>query len=265
MKVKKHTVLITGGASGIGKIMSRLMLERGAEKVIIWDINQESIDMVTKEFNLLGKIEGYQVDVTNLEQIKQTAERCKHVDILINCAGIVVGKFFNEHTDNDIRKEMEVNAIAPMNVAKAFLDDMFERNFGQICNIASAAGLLANPKMSVYAASKWSIIGWSDSLRVEMLQQKKNIHITTVLPYYINTGMFDGVQSLLPILKPEKAATAIVNAIESNKKMITIPRYMYSVSRLAQGLLSIGGFDWFAGKFLGIYNTMKYFTGRVKQ
>jgi all-trans-retinol dehydrogenase (NAD+) len=74
--------------------------------------------------------------------------------------------------------------------------------------------MLSNPKMSVYAASKWAVTGWSDSLRLEMTQLHKNVHVTTVLPYYINTGMFDGVKSsIMPILKPEKVAAKVIRAI----------------------------------------------------
>jgi short-subunit dehydrogenase len=259
--------LITGGASGIGKIMSRLLLERKA-KVIIWDINKSKIDETIFELASKGTIIGYNVDVSNIEQIKETAKKVKHevgvVDLLINNAGIIVGKYFNEHTTQDILKTMEINANAPMYITSEFLEDMFNQNSGYICNIASSGGLVSNPKMSVYAASKWSVIGWSDSLRLEMKQLKKNINVTTIMPYYINTGMFDGVQSKIPILEPEAAALTIVKAIEKNKKMVTIPGYIYRFTRLGQSLLSINTFDWFAGSLLGIYKTMEHFTGHKK-
>jgi short-subunit dehydrogenase len=116
--------------------------------------------------------------------------------------------------------------------------------------------------MAVYAASKWAAIGWSDSLRIEMQQLKKNIPVTTIMPYYINTGMFDGVRSRLPILKPEPAARKIIRAIEKNKKMVTLPGYIYRLTRFAQAVMPIPVFDWFAGQVLGIYSTMEHFTGR---
>jgi short-subunit dehydrogenase len=139
---------------------------------------------------------------------------------------------------------------------------MLLQNSGHICNIASSGGLIGNPKMAVYVASKWSLIGWSDSLRLEMKQLKKNIVVTTIMPYYINTGMFDGVKSRIPILDPETAALTIIKAIEKDKKMVTIPGYIYKITRLAQGLLPINIFDWFAGSVLGIYKTMNQFIGR---
>ena len=264
--LQDKVVLITGGGSGIGKIMSRLMLERNA-KVVIWDINKENIDNTLSELsdpNLFG----YKVDVSNIEQIKETAQIVKRevgvVDVLINNAGIIVGKYFHEHSLNDIDKTMDINATAPMHMTHLFLEDMMKQNAGHICNIASSGGLISNPKMSVYAASKWSLIGWSDSLRLEMEQLKKNIHVTTIMPYYINTGMFDGVRSKIPILDEEAASLTIVKAIEKNKKMVTIPGYIYRLTRIGQGLMPIKLFDWFAGDVLGIYKTMEHFTGRKK-
>lgn len=265
--LKNKIVLITGGASGIGKIMARLMLERQS-KVILWDINQENINNTLKEFSNYKTIYAYKVDVSNIENIKEQALKVKQdigiVDVLINNAGIVVGKFFNTQTYADITKTMSINANGPMYATMAFLNDMIYQNTGHICNIASSGGLISNPKMSVYAASKWAVIGWSDSLRLEMLQLKKNINITTIMPYYINTGMFNGVKSKIPILEPEATALTIIKSIEKNKRMVTIPGYIYRVTRLGQALMSVNMFDWFTGKVLGIYKTMEHFVGHKK-
>ncbi len=267
-KFENKIVLITGGASGIGKIMVRLFLERKS-KVIIWDSNQENTDKTIAEFAHSGSVIGFNVDIGSLDQIEATAKKVKQeigvVDILINNAGIIIGKYFSEHSFSDITKTMDINANAPMLITKVFLDDMISQNSGHICNIASSGGLISNPKMSVYAASKWSLIGWSDSLRLEMKQMKKNINVTTIMPYYINTGMFDGVQSKIAILEPEAAALTIITAIEKEKKMITMPAYIYRFTRLGQAILSVNAFDWFAGNVLGIYKTMEHFTGRKKE
>lgn len=267
MQLQNKTVLITGGASGIGKILVRLFLERNAT-VIIWDINEISIAETISSFSSKGKIIGFKVDVSNGEQIQEIAKKVRQdfgsIDYLINNAGIIVGKYFNEHSTADITKTMAINANAPMLITHEFLEGMLAKNSGHICNIASSGGLISNPKMAVYVASKWSLIGWSDSLRIEMKKLKKNINVTTIMPYYINTGMFDGVKSKIPILKPEAAALTIIKAIEKNKKMVTIPGYMYRFIKLGQAFMSINFFDWFAGSFLGIYSTMEHFTGRKK-
>ncbi|WP_226388705.1 SDR family oxidoreductase [Penaeicola halotolerans] len=262
--LKNKTVLITGGGSGIGKLMGRMVLEKGAQ-LIIWDINQANIDQTITELAAFGSVTGYQIDVTHVEKVTATAQLVKQkhgvVDVLINNAGTVVGKYFHEHSLRDISFTMELNANAPMNIALAFLPDMMAQRSGHICNIASSAGLISNPKMSVYAASKWSMIGWSDSLRLEMQALKTGVGITTVTPYYINTGMFDGVKSVIPILNPEKVSKRIISAIERNKIFVSMPWTVRFV-RFAQGLFPIWLFDWFVGKVLGVYSTMEHFKGR---
>jgi all-trans-retinol dehydrogenase (NAD+) len=264
-KLKNKTVLITGGASGIGKIMSRLSLA-GKAKVIIWDINTENIESTIKELSPLGNISADVVDVSKLEAIEEAAQQLMQehgkIDILINNAGIVVGKYFHEHSAKEIEKTLSINSSAPMHICNQFLKNMMEENTGHICNIASSASLVSNPKMSVYAASKWAIFAWSDSLRLEMKQLKKDIKITTILPYYINTGMFDGVKSRIPILEAEAAALTIIKAIEKNKKIISIPGWIYRFTRFGQALMSVDVFDWFAGSVMGIYKTMNDFKGR---
>ncbi len=270
MKIKGKVVLITGGASGIGRIMGRRALEKGAEALLIWDINPQNIATTCQEFDPLGKVHGAMVDVSDLDSIKKGYEEAKalfgRVDLLINCAGIVTGnQYFDGLTAAEIRRTMESNALAPMNIALEILPDMLARNEGHICNIASAAGLLANPRMSAYAASKWAVIGWSDSLRVELKERKSNVHVTTIAPYYINTGMFDGVQSrwFMPILDPENTSRKILRSIERNRTFNGVP-WGFHIVRYLQGIFPIPVFDFMFGQLFGVYHTMDHFTGRKK-
>lgn len=268
MKIKGNNVLITGGASGIGRIMGRRALEAGARTLIIWDINEKGIENTIREFSPLGNVKGYRVDVSNEESIIATYARVKEelngVDILINCAGIVTSNnYFDALTPEEIHRTFAINTIAPMLITRQMLPDMLARNAGHICNIASAAGLLANPRMSAYAASKWAVIGWSDSLRVELKERKSGVKITTIAPYYINTGMFDGVKSrwFMPILDPENTSRKILRAIERNHTFMGIP-WGFHIVRLLQGLFPTPVFDFFFGQLFGVYHTMDNFTGR---
>ena len=267
MKIKDTNVLITGGASGIGKIMGRMVLDKGAKSLIIWDVNQEALEATLAEFASRGRVYIYKVDITNSDLVaatyQQIKQACGPVDILINCAGIVRGnKTFDQQTVQDIRLTFEVNTIAPMVIAQQILPDMLRRNRGHICNIASAGGMLSNPKMSIYGASKWAMIGWSDSVRIELQQMKSNVHFTTIAPYYINTGMFDGVKSrIIPILKPEYVAKKVIKAIERNKIFKGIP-FGFHFIRFWQTVLPVKIFDFFFGKVIGIYHAMDKFTGR---
>ena len=270
MKIKGSNVLITGGASGIGKIMGRMALEKGARNLIIWDINIAAIEAVKQEFKELGNVYGYRVDVSSNDTVvntyKRVLEDCGEVDILINCAGIVTSnKTFDQMSADEITRTININTIAPMFVAHAMLPGMLRRNRGHICTITSAGGMLSNPKMSVYAASKWGATGWSDSVRIELQEMKSNVRITTVAPYYINTGMFDGVKSpIIPILKPEYVSRKVLRAIEKNKNFAGIP-FGFHFIRFWQAFLPTRVFDFFFGKVFGIYHAMDQFTGRTKQ
>lgn len=265
----EKTALITGGASGIGKLMGQLLLEKGLHTLVIWDLNKELLDNTSKEFTQQGfNVITTCLDITILTAVLDAADQLKKnnikIDILINNAGIIVGKYFSEHSHDEIDRTISINTTALMHLSRIFLPAMIQRGNGNIVNIASAAGMVANPKMSVYAASKWAVIGWSDSLRLEMEIQKTGVHITTVTPYYINTGMFDGVKSnIIPILNPLKAAKQIIQGIEKNKIYVRMPGIVY-VLPLIKGLLPARWFDTIAGKWLGIYKSMEDFTGRKK-
>lgn len=107
MKFENANVLITGGASGIGKIMGRMALQKGAKCFIIWDINLAGIEATRKELSRYGSVKGYVVDVSNSEVVnlayKKTVEDCGNIDILINCAGIITGnKTFDKQTPDEM-------------------------------------------------------------------------------------------------------------------------------------------------------------------
>ncbi len=278
MHIKGTNVLITGGASGIGRIMGRICLEKGASNLIVWDINQANIDKTEAELSDVkpaeagvskGQIHSYIVNVSDPQAIKSAYEKVKsevgEVDILVNCAGIVRGNnTFDKQTVQDIDLTMDINANAPMYVALAVLPDMLRRDRGYICNIASAAGMLGVPKLSVYCASKWAVIGWTESMRVELKQARSHVRVTSVAPYFINTGMFDGVNSkVFPILDPEKTAAKIIRAVEVGKSFRGIP-FAYHFIRIWQGLLPNFLFDFIFGKIFGVYSVMDHFTGRRK-
>jgi len=268
-KFKDKTVLITGGAAGIGKIMAQKILNQGAKKMILWDISKENLDITSRELKDSGfNVYSYIVDVSSLEQVKENAKKVKEevgsVDILINNAGVVVGKFFHEHSHEDIDFSMNINTSALMHITLEFLNEMIAKGEGHIVNIASAAGMVSNPKMSIYCASKWAAIGWSDSLRLELERISKNVRVTTVTPYYISTGMFDGVKSrIIPIVKPEKAAIKIVRGIRKNKIFVRMPGLIYLLP-LIKGILPVRWFDLIIGKGFGVYKTMDEFKGHQK-
>ncbi len=266
MKISGNTVLITGGCSGIGKIMGRMALEKGAKALVIWDINEAAVAAVAEEFKPLGKVYGFRADISSPESVdaayRATKASCGDVDILVNCAGIITNnKVFAEQTDADINRTFDINTKGAMFVTLRFLKDMRSRGRGHICNITSSAGMLALPKMSLYASSKWAAIGWSESLRIELQREKSPVRVTTIAPYFINTGMFDGIRSFFKIQDPEVVARKSLRALEHNKLYKGIPFSSHFI-RLMQGLLPVAVFDPLFGDVCGLYTVMDSFTGR---
>ncbi|HCQ72322.1 MAG TPA: short-chain dehydrogenase [Rikenellaceae bacterium] len=291
MNLKGKTVLITGGASGIGKIMGSICLEKGVANLVIWDVNPDNIRRTEIELSgipgsganrtdannadspqTLGsgnkdRIHSYQVNCADADAVAETYSKVINevgqVDVLINCAGVIRGNnTFDKQTVKDINLTMDINATAPMLVALQVLPDMIKRNSGCICTIASAAGMLGVPKMSVYCASKWAVIGWTESMRIELKLAKSKVKVMSVAPYFINTGMFDGVQSkIFPILKPDAVARKVIKAIEKGKSFKGIP-FPYHFIRFWQGILPLAVFDFIFGKCFGVYSVMDHFTGR---
>lgn len=267
-KFKNKTVLITGAANGMGKLMAIDALKRGAGRVVLWDINEEGLNKFTGELEAQGHAaHPYVVDVSSAKDIEWAAKdviaSVGPVDILFNNAGIVVGKPFVEHTDRDMQKTIDINVLGVMRVARAFLPDMLRQGSGHIINIASAAGLMANPNMSVYAASKWAVIGWSESLRLELeAMEGMHLNVLTVTPSYIKTGMFDGVKAplLTPLIEPDDIVKRIMDGVENNSIMLRAPFIVNALPAL-KGVLPTRVFDFVAGK-LGVYSSMDKFKGR---
>ena len=266
-KIKGKNVLITGGASGIGKLIGEQCLEKGANQIIIWDINENALNKTCEELIAKGYVvHPYLVDVSDLAQIIDTSKKVLNqvgtIDILINNAGIVTGKPFHEQDHKSIHKTLEINTAAVMHITRAFIKPMIDQKIGHIINIASAAAMMANPNMSVYAGSKWAVLGWSESLRLELESLEGELHVTTVTPSYIDTGMFDGVKAplLLPMLKPDTIVKAIINGIEKNKLFVRKP-FMVNSLPLIKGILPTRAFDWFVGNILKVYKSMDEFKG----
>ncbi len=307
MQIQGNVVLITGAASGIGKLMGKKVLEKGAAALVVWDINEAAVRATVEEFSSLGRVYGFRADISSPESIDEayaaTKKACGRVDILINCAGIITNnRPFAEQTDADIIRTIDINTKGAMFVSLRFLRDKLGAGSaagagagtasgagsaagsdaglaapatgspapaaskpapaaGHICNITSAAGMLAMPKMSIYAASKWAAIGWSESMRIELRRQKSPVHVTTVAPYFINTGMFNGIRSFFKVQNPDTVARKVVRSIERNCNFRGIP-FPFHFIRLMQGLLPFRLFDPIFGDICGLYSVMDHYTGR---
>jgi all-trans-retinol dehydrogenase (NAD+) len=159
-----------------------------------------------------------------------------------------------------------VNTLAHVWLVKSVLPAMMAANHGHIVTIASASALIGVAKLADYASSKWAAYGFAESLRMELHRLgKTGVKTTIVCPFYINTGMFEGVQSrwsfLLPLLDPNYVASQIVAAMRENREVLSMPAIVGFVP-LMRALLPVPAFDAIAA-LLGINNSMDHFVGRV--
>ncbi len=262
-------VLITGCATGIGRLMAQKAAARGA-KVIMWDINMAGLEELSDQLERWGhRAAAYQqCDLSDREEIQDTARRVLAeqgpVDILINNAGIVSGKPLLELSDEAIERTFDINTLALFWTTRCFLPGMVQKGAGHIVTIASAGGLIGVPKMTDYSASKFAAVGFDESLRVELHRLgHRHIHTTVVCPYFINTGMFKGVKTrfpfLLPIMEPDEVASKIVGAVEKNQARLIMPPFVLAL--YPTRLLPTGLFDKVV-TFFGINHTMDEFKGR---
>ncbi|XP_054721802.1 short-chain dehydrogenase/reductase family 16C member 6-like [Uloborus diversus] len=231
-------VLITGAGSGIGRLMSLNFAKKGAI-LVLWDVNQkgneETAQLIRKEG---GKAYCYKVDVTDKSAVYETAAKVKTdvgiVSILVNNAGIVVGRGILDLDDKMVEKVFCVNVLSHFWIIKSFLPDMIRNDHGHLVTIASLAGLGGLPQLTDYCASKFAAVGLLESLYLELRAEGyKNIHTTTVCPYFINTGMFNGARSkLFNFLEPDYVAERVISAVLCNQEIILMPRFFYVLNIL---------------------------------
>ena len=211
--VKGKHIFITGAGSGLGRDMARRFAKLGA-KVTISDINKkgldETVELIEKDTGKKGDSYPLILDVSNRSNITEVFKKAKEhfgvVDILINNAGIVQNKLFKDTNEAMCSKTMVINAESHFWTCKEVIEDMMDRNNGkgegQIVAIASLAGLAGAPLVTDYCASKGAAYMFNEALRIEMKASGYNIVCTNICPYFINTGMFEGVKTspLAPIL-----------------------------------------------------------------
>ena len=263
----KH-VLITGGASGIGRRLVLRCAEMGAA-VSILDLDEAGAKTAAAEAAArgAGPVRAFACDVGDREQVSACAADVLAaqgaVDILVNNAGVVSGRPLLELSDEHIERTFRVNALALFWTTRAFLPAMVARGSGHIVNVASAAGLVGSPRETDYAASKFAAVGFNEALRLELKRSAPGVKTTVVRPFYIDTGMFAGVKTrfplLLPILKEDDVTERILRAIQHNTAQVDMPWMVRTLPLMR--LLPVWAFDGLAD-FFGITAAMDEFTGR---
>lgn len=259
----------------MGELFCRMAARAGARSIALWDVDLPTAVVVAKELQDRGvEAKAYGINIGDLDQIREGLLQVEHdlggVDVLINNAGIVRGVPFWEHDQrDDIGRTMEINTLGPMWLTREVLPSMMAdvSRPKRILNVASAAATLANPNMSVYAASKWALLGWSESLRLE-LQRAKHTHIavTAFCPSFVSTGMFAGARGPLftRIMRPTTAAKAAWDGMLKGKPVVLKP-WTVKLAMLLRGVLPTSAWDAVADRVFRVYSSMDSFTGRNGQ
>ena len=272
MNLKNKTVLITGGAKGIGLATAKRILEQGS-MVILWDFDQESLNETTKNFHNNGfEVFSQVCDVTNKEQIYENAriidEKFGGIDILINNAGTVYTGYMLDRSDEELENLINVNFTSMIYTIRAFMPKMLEKNSGHIINISSASSLTGAPKLAVYAATKWAVAGLTESLRLEVQKMGKNgVKFSSIHPNFLKKGLFEGTklnfigQLLAPGVKShDQVAKVIVNrAIKLGFHSPKVPWIMNQIV-LLRAILPSSLLIKFSSLY-GLYNMMDDYKG----
>lgn len=266
--VKGEHIFITGAGSGIGRQMALKFARRGA-RITVCDLNLDNAKKVEKEIlDKGGEALAVYCNVTVLSDVKEAAakaiEKFGDVTILINNAGIVTGKKLLDSNEKLIETTIAVNTTSHAYTVREFLPSMLKKNHGHIVTVASVAGLVGVNGLADYCASKFGAVGFDESLRMELSQLKTKVRTTCICPYYINTGMFDGVQSkvplLFPILSEQYASNRIVNAILQNESVMVMP-WSCNLIQFLRAIFPVSVFD-FICNLLGANSSMDKFKGR---
>jgi NADP-dependent 3-hydroxy acid dehydrogenase YdfG len=228
-------VAITGAARGIGLATAQALAARGA-RVSIGDLDE------SLAHEAAARIPGAHasgLDVRSKDSyarfIESTRAALGPIDILINNAGIMPMGLFEDEDDAITTAQIDINLRGVINGMKLVLPEMKRRGQGHIVNVASLAGRVPIPGASVYCATKFAVIGLTESVRQEI--RGSGVDITVVMPSRVSTELSSGTGSGgIPTAMPGEVAEAILFAVEHNLPEVTAPRYLQPLSKVFQVL-----------------------------
>lgn len=237
---KSSIVVITGACNGIGRQTAKFLAQRHQCKLIILDIMSSKFKEVQAELEALGSsVVCFKCDLSSENSMNDVLKDIRTnigssmIDVLINNAGIVIPKDFDQLTYADHVKTMAVNYHAPV----FFTINLKDKLKGHVVTIASIAALLRGKKLTSYAASKHAIYGFFNCMRTELAGAgKKDITCSTVCPYAIDTGFFTGFETrlnnIVPMLKEAEVGRIVADTVLNREEVVFIPFWMGFVVKL---------------------------------
>jgi len=224
--LKGKNAVITGAGRGIGRATAIALAKEGVNLGLI-GLTMSNLEKLTSELEQYEiTISAATADVSDLEAVTHAVEHIKSelgsIDILVNNAGIAKFGGFLDLSPEEWENIIKVNLMGVYNVTRAVLPDMLEKNSGDIVNISSTAGQKGAPVTSAYSASKFAVLGLTESLMLEV--RKKNIRVTALTPSTVATDL--AVETNLisgnpeNVMQPEDLAELLVAGLKLNPRVV---------------------------------------------
>ncbi|MDI6047498.1 3-ketoacyl-ACP reductase [Flavobacterium yafengii] len=223
--LKNKNALITGAGKGIGKAIAIALAKEGVNVILVARTQEEIDSVAAKVRSLRVKALAITADVADINSVNNAVEKALAefgtIDILINNAGIAAFGKFLELEPTDWERIIQVNLMGTYYVTRAVLPNMIERQTGDIINISSTAGLSGNALTSAYSASKFAVLGLTESLMQEV--RKHNIRVTALTPSTVATDMAkelnltDGNPD--KVMQAEDMAELIIAQLKLNRRV----------------------------------------------
>jgi len=211
MRLKGQTAIVTGGGRGIGRAICLSLAGEGANIVIVARTEREIRETARLVEREGRKALAVKTDIRNEEEVIDMVSKAMNafgrIDILVNNAGVAYRKYLVETSTEEYDEIMDTNVKSMFLCTKYALPHLLRRGEGRIVNISSGAGKHGIPKLSIYCASKFAVIGFTESLAYEV---GGGLQVYAVCPAGVDTDMYHSLFSDEPVLKPEDVANKVL-------------------------------------------------------
>lgn len=244
-------IIITGGSSGIGRGLALRLAEEGANLALVARdperLTRAREEILSRPSDSGSRVEVFSCDITDPEKVEQTmnniAGEIGSPDYLFNSAGILIGDYFENLPRDSFSEVMNTNFFGTLHFIRAVLPHFKKKESGHIINISSISGVIGVFGYASYCASKFAVVGLTETLRAELKPQGISVHL--VLPPEVDTPMLKKVNQCRPrenrmltetmsSLSVEQAVDAILKGVMRGRYLIIPGRQARILSRLSQ-------------------------------